>query len=83
MMQTNKMIARVLYIVGGVLFLLSLAGHFYARLRLRPKADSDLEDYYCEFEDQHPGYARYTQWLRVTTGGAALGVLLVFLGTVF
>jgi len=76
------MIDRAFYIFGASLFLLSLAGHLYARIRLRPGADSDLDDYYYEFEDQHPEYARYTKWLQLTTAGGALGVLLLFLGTV-
>ena len=76
------MIDSACYIFGGLLFLLSLAGHFYARIRLRPGEDSDLDDYYYEFEDQHPEYARYTKWLQWTTAGGALGVLLLFLGTV-
>jgi len=72
-----------MYIAGGFLFLGSLAAHVYARVRLRPRDDSDLDDYYHEFEDQHPGYARYTKWLRLTLAGAAAGVLLLFLGVVF
>ena len=71
-----------LYIAGGFLFLASAAAHLYVRLRLRPREDSDLDDYYHEFEDQHPEYARYTRWLRITLSGAALGLLLLFLGAV-
>ena len=70
-------------IVGGFLFLGSLAAHIYARLRLRPPDDSDLDDYYHEFEDEHPGYARYSRWLNTTMAGAALGMLLLFGGVVF
>jgi hypothetical protein len=83
MIWTTMIIGGVLYVVGGFLFLLCLAGQVYVRVRLRPGADSDLDDCHYEFEDQHPEYARYTQWLRITTGGAALGVLLLFLGAVF
>jgi hypothetical protein len=72
-----------LYVLGGLLFLASLAAQLYVRLRLRPGPDSDLDEYYHEFEDQHPDYARYTRWLRITSGGAALGMLLLFLGFVF
>ena len=77
------MLTRLVYIAGGFLFLGSLAAHIYARIWLRPADDSDLDDYYCEFEDQHPDYARYSQWLRVTMAGAATGMLLVFLAVVF
>lgn len=68
--------------MGGSLFLISLAAHLYVRIRLPPGTDSDLDDYYYEFEDEHPEYARYTKWLRITLSGAALGVLLLFLGVV-
>ncbi len=76
-------LARILYVAGGFLFLGSLAAHVYARIRLRPSDDSDLDDYYHEFEDEHPEYARYTQWLRVTMAGATLGMLLVFVAIAF
>jgi hypothetical protein len=76
------MITGLLYMLGGCLFLISLAAHLYVRIRLAPGAESDLDDYYYEFEDQHPEYARYTKWLRITLSGAALGVLLLFLGVV-
>jgi hypothetical protein len=72
-------VLRLLYIVGGLLFLVSLAAHLYVRIRLRPKDDSELDNIYYEFEDLHPGYARYTKWLRITLGGAALGIALLFL----
>ncbi len=73
----------MLYMAGGLLFLLSLAVHLYVRVHLRPRGKSDLDDYYYEFEDQHPAYARYTRWLQISLGGAALGVLMLFLGTIF
>ncbi len=75
--------SALLYLVGGLLFLASAAAHLYVRLRLRPGEDSDLDDYYHEFEDQHPEYARYTKWLQITLAGAAVGILLLFLGAVF
>jgi len=72
-------VLKFVYIIGGVLFVVSMIAHIYVRLYLRPKNDSELDDYYYELEDLHPGYARYTKWLRITTGGVALGVLLLFL----
>jgi hypothetical protein len=69
----------ILYIVAGPLFVISFVGHIIVRLRLRPKDDSDLDDYYHEFEDQHPGYARYTKWSRITFGAATIAALLLFL----
>jgi len=71
------------YLVGGLLFLASAGAYLYVRLRLRPGEDSDLDDYYHEFEDQHPEYSRYTRWSQITLGGAAMGILLLFLGAVF
>jgi len=76
-------IARLLSIAGCLLFLLSLAAHLYVRVYLRPRGKSDLDDYYYEFEDQHPQYARYTRWLQISLGGAAVGMLLLFLGVIF
>ncbi len=71
---------ELLYIAGGFLFLISAAAHIAVRIRLRPRDTSDLDDYYYEFEDRHPQYARYTRWLQITLAGAALGILLLFLG---
>ncbi len=75
-------IVRLLYIAGGLVFLASVAAHICVRVCLRPGKDSGLDDYYHEFEDEHPEYARYNRWLRITLSGAALGVLLLFLGVV-
>jgi len=71
----------VLYIIAGLLFLISVAGHFYVRLRLRPD-DSELDDYYHEFEDQQPGYARYDKWCRITLAGVAVSMLLLLAAAV-
>ena len=75
----RMVVLRFLYIIGGVLFVASAVAHICVRLYLRPKDDSGLDDVYYEFKDLNPGYARYTRWLRITTGGAALGILLLFL----
>jgi len=72
----------VLYILGGSLLIVSLAAHFYVKLRLRPRADSDLDDYYYEFEEQHPTYARYLKWSRITFAGVTIAVLLLFITAV-
>jgi len=72
----------ILYIISGPLFLISLAAHLYVKLRLRPKDNSDLDDYYHEFEDRHPGYARYTKWSRITFSAAVIAVLLLFIAAV-
>ena len=72
----------ILYIIAGPLFLISLAGHLYVRIRLRPKPGSDLDDYYYEFEDSHPAYARYLKWSRITFTALTVAALLIFLAAV-
>jgi len=72
----------VLYIIAGPLFLISAASYVYVRIYLRPKDDSDLDDYYYEFEEQHPVYARYIKWSRITFIGAVIAVLLLFIAAV-
>jgi hypothetical protein len=73
----------ILYIIAGPLFLISIAAHFYVKLRLRPKEDPDSrDDYYYEFEDQQPDLARYLMWSRLTFAAAAVSVLLLFVAAV-
>ncbi len=72
----------LLYIIGAPLFLISLAAHIYVRIRLRPGEDSDLDDYYHEFEHLHPGLAKYTKWSKITFTAAALAALLLFLAAI-
>ena len=72
----------ILYIIAGPLFLISLAGFFYVKLRLKPKEGTDLDDYYYEFEDQHPAYAKYIKWSKITLTGAVIAVLLLFIALV-
>ena len=73
----------LLYIIAGPLFLISIAAYFYVKIRLRPKENSDLDDYYYEFEEQHPGYANYLKWSKITFIGAVVGALLLFVAAVF
>jgi len=73
----------ILYIIAGPLFLISIAAHFYVKLRMRPKEDPDSEDdYYYEFEDQQPDVAKYLKWSRLTFAAATVAVLLLFIATV-
>lgn len=72
----------VLYIIAGPLFLISIAAHIYVRIRLSPKGDSGLDDYYYEFEEQHPGLARYTKWSKITLRAAIISALLIFIAAV-
>jgi len=67
----------LLCIVGGSLFLISIAAHVYVKLRLRPK-DENLEDVYYEFEDELQDVVRYEKWSRITFAAATVGILLLF-----
>ena len=66
----------ILYIIACLMFLISIAGYIFVRLRLRPKDDSDLDDYYHEFEEQHPGYAKYLKWSKITFKKGHIGPFL-------
>jgi len=72
----------ILYIIAGPLFLISITGYIVVQIRLRHKDDSDLDDYYYEFEDRHPGYAKYMKWSKITLSAACLAALLLFLAVV-
>ena len=72
----------ILYIIAGPLFVISLAAHIYVKLRLRPKEGSDLDDYYYEFEDQHPGFAKYTKWSKITFTAIVISMLLIFIAAI-
>ncbi|UCG58737.1 MAG: hypothetical protein JSU70_04325 [Phycisphaerales bacterium] len=72
----------LLYIIAGPLFLVSIAAHILVRIRMKPKYDGDLDDYYYEFEDQHPEYAKYTKWSNLTFAAATVAVLLLLLALI-
>ena len=69
----------ILYIIAGPLFLISLAAHLFVKLRLRPKDNSDLDDYYHEFEDRQSDLNRYDKFSRLTFASAVIAALLLFL----
>ena len=72
------MILRLIFILsGGFLFLVSLVGHFYVKIKLRPGFDSNLDDHYHEFEDSHPELARYEKWSHITLTGVVVSMLLM------
>jgi len=75
---------KILYIIAGPLFLISITAHIYVKLRLRPKEDPDSQDdYYYEFEDQQPEVARYNKWSGITFAAATIGALLLFIAMIF
>ena len=74
------MMLQLFFILTGCpLFLISLIAHFYVKIKLRPGADSDLDDHYHEFEDSHPELARYEKWSKITITATVVAMLLMFL----
>jgi len=71
----------LLILVSGPLFLASIAAYIYVQLRLKPNYDADLDDYYWEFEGQHPDLARYNKWSKISFAAAALAALILFAAT--
>jgi len=69
------------YLIAGPLFLISLVAHLYVKLRLRPRQGSDFDDYYHEFEERHPDFARYQKWSQITFVTAVIAALLLFVAT--
>lgn len=76
-------IVLYIYMITAPLFIISIIAHIYVKLRLRPKEDSDFDDYYHEFEDQHPDLAKYTKWSQITFTAAVISALVLFLALVF
>jgi hypothetical protein len=72
----------ILLIIAGPLFIVSLAAWLYVQIRLRPRPGDDWEDFYHEFEEQHPTIARYNKFSRITFTIAALAALLLFLALI-
>ncbi|MCF7956805.1 MAG: hypothetical protein K9M75_13460 [Phycisphaerae bacterium] len=70
------MINVILMLIAGPLFLVSLGGHIYVKLKLRP--NDDIDEYHYEFEDHHPDFARYEKWSKITFAGAVIAALLLF-----
>jgi hypothetical protein len=44
--------------------------------------DPDLDDYYHEFEDQHPDYAAYLKWSKLTFTAVIISMLLLLIAIV-
>ena len=72
----------VLYLIAGPVFLLSIIAHIYVKIKLRPRDDSDFDDLYHEFEDQHPDLIRYEKWSQITFVAAVASALVLFLSIV-
>ena len=72
----------ILYIIAGPLFLVSFIGYLYVQVRLRREYNEDLDDVYYEFEDQHPGLAKFNKWSRITLTAAVISALMLFMAMV-
>ncbi len=72
----------LIVLFSAPVFLVSVLGHICVKIWMRPARDSGLDDYYHEFEDQHPGLAKYEKWSKITLTGAIIGMLGLFLGLV-
>lgn len=72
----------ILLIIAAPLFVISVAAYIYVKVHLNPKESSDLDDYYYEFEDQHPDFAKYTKWSRITFAAVVISMLLLLIAVV-
>ncbi|MCK5000217.1 MAG: hypothetical protein KAS23_11800 [Anaerohalosphaera sp.] len=66
-------------IIAGPLFLIAAAAHIVVKIKMRPKADSDLDDCCCEFEHLNHDVARYEKFSRITYITAIIAIILLFL----
>lgn len=71
------MIRILLLLIGCPMFLISSAGYFFIRIKLKPQELPD--DYYHEFEDRRPDIARYDRWSSIALTAAIISMLMVFL----
>ena len=72
----------VIIIIAAPLFIIAFFAHFYVKLFLRPGKDFDLDDYYHEFEDQHPQLEKYQKLSRLTFTAACITALLLFIALI-
>ncbi|MBN2456107.1 MAG: hypothetical protein JXB29_06165 [Sedimentisphaerales bacterium] len=72
----------IIYLTAGPLFLISIITHLYIRFGLRREYNTDLDDYYWEFEDRQPALVKYNKWSRLTFIVAVLSALMLFIAAV-
>jgi len=75
-------IVTVIYLIACPMFFISFVGHLFVKMKLRPGKDSELDDYYYEFEDQHPDMIRYEKWSKITLVSTTIFVLMIFIAVV-
>ena len=73
----------LLYIIGGLGFLVSIIAHLYVKFCLKPGGEFENDDYYHEFEHTHPELVRYDKWSRITFSAVVISVLIVFVAYLF
>jgi hypothetical protein len=84
MRRDNIEFMKIIFLsIGSLLFIVSGFAHIYVKLKLRPPKETDFDDIYWEFEDTHPGFARYNRAGQITFAAAVIGALMLFLSLVF
>ncbi|MHC5074028.1 MAG: hypothetical protein ACYTFE_04295 [Planctomycetota bacterium] len=73
------MIKIVIILLSAPLFLLSFLGYLYITFKLRSLYDEDLDEYFYELEDKHPGLAKFHKWSKITLSTAIVSALLFFI----
>ncbi len=81
-MHIVRYIQLLIYLTAGPAFVISFAAYLCLNHKMKKKYDSDLDEYYHEFEDVHPAIVRYDKWSRITLALACLSALLLFIGLV-
>ena len=69
----------ILILFAGSCFLLSSATYIAVKIVLRPKQDSDWQEFHWEFEDRDPALRRYQFWSRLAFGAVIVSMLLLFI----
>jgi hypothetical protein len=69
----------ILFIIAAPMFLISFSAYLYLSHKLKALYDRDLDDYYYEVEDRHPGLAKYNKWTRISFAVVVISALLLFI----
>jgi len=75
-METLKLIV---ILSACPIFLLAIIAHIIVKIKLRPKDDSNFDEYHYGFEDHPPGFAKYSKWSQITFTIAVISALLLFI----
>ena len=72
------MIRDIIITISALLFVVSFVAYIFIRVTMKPQTD-ELDDYYWEFEDQHPKMIRYEKYKRMTISLITIAMLLLFI----